>query len=152
MGHLNLPASKRNPRQWKLLDLVSAAFFGLVFLFFLLVFTPLGDSLAASGRQALLLSTSDPRQRLRLIELIEAGRHPQQIEACSADSVDHMPCEDPRRNSQLSREMNFYRERHCPLPDETPLCLIPTPNGYKVPVQWPQSLHKVCMFNLMFIS
>ncbi|XP_065864760.1 probable pectin methyltransferase QUA3 [Euphorbia lathyris] len=148
MGHLNLPASKRNPRQWKLLDLVSAAFFGLVFLFFLLVFTPLGDSLAASGRQALLLSTSDPRQRHRLVELIESGRHPQTIEACPEDAVDHMPCEDPRRNSQLSREMNFYRERHCPPTDETPLCLIPPPKGYKIPVQWPQSLHKIWHSNM----
>lgn len=148
MGHLNLPASKRNPRQWKLLDLVSATFFALVFLFFLLVFTPLGDSLAASGRQALLLSSPDPRQRHRLVELIEAGRHPQPIEACTADAVDHMPCEDPRRNSQLSREMNFYRERHCPLPDDTPLCLIPPPNGYKIPVQWPQSLHKIWHANM----
>ncbi|XP_050237427.1 probable pectin methyltransferase QUA3 [Mercurialis annua] len=148
MGHLNLPASKRNPRQWKLLDLVTAAFFFLVFLFFLLVFTPLGDSLAASGRQSLLLSTSDPRQRHRLVELIEAGRHTQPIEACPADSADHMPCEDPRRNSQLSREMNFYRERHCPVPDETPLCLIPPPNGYKIPVQWPQSLHKIWHANM----
>ncbi|KAJ9188380.1 hypothetical protein P3X46_003742 [Hevea brasiliensis] len=150
MGHLNLPVSKRNPRQWKLLDLVSAAFFALVFLFFLLVFTPLGDSLAASGRQALLLSTSDPRQRLRLVELIEAGHHPQPIEACSADSVDHMPCEDPRRNRQLSREMNFYRERHCPLLVETPFCLIPPPNGYKIPVQWPQSLHKIWHANMPY--
>lgn len=144
MGHVNLPASKRNPRQWKLLDLVSAAFFGLVFLFFLLVFTPLGDSMAASGRQDLLRSTSDPRQRHRLVELIEAGHNAQPIEACPVGSVDHMPCEDPRRNSQLSREMNFYRERHCPLPDDTPLCLIPPPFGYKIPVQWPHSLHKVC--------
>ena len=70
MGHLNLPASKRTPRQWRLLDLVSAAFFGIVILFFLLVFTPLGDSMAASGRQALLLSTTaDPRQRHRLVAL-----------------------------------------------------------------------------------
>ena len=143
MGHLNLPASKRNPRQWKLLDIISAIFFGLVLLFFLLVFTPLGDSLAASGRQSLLLSTSDPKQRHRLVALVELGHHHQPIEACPADSVDHMPCEDPRRNSQLSREMNFYRERQCPLPDEVPLCLIPSPLGYKIPVQWPQSLHKV---------
>lgn len=143
MGHLNLPASKRNSRQWKLLDIVSAAFFGLVFIFFLLVFTPLGDSLAASGRQALLLSAPDPRQRQRLVALIESGHHHQPIDACPADSVDHMPCEDPRRNSQLSREMNFYRERHCPLPDQTPLCLIPPPNGYKISVRWPESLGKV---------
>lgn len=143
MGHLNLPTSKRGPRQWRLLDLVSAAFFGFVFFFLLLVFTPLGDSLAASGRQALLLSTADPGQHQRLVALVEGGSQSATIEACAADSVDHMPCEDPRRNSQLSREMNFYRERHCPLPDETPLCLIPPPDGYKIPVQWPESLHKV---------
>ncbi|KAE8699745.1 putative methyltransferase PMT13 [Hibiscus syriacus] len=148
MGHLNLPASKRNPRQWKLLDFISAVFFGLVLLFFLLVFTPLGDSMAASGRQTLLLSTSDPRQRHRLVSLVELGHHHKPIEACPADSVDHMPCEDPRRNSQLSREMNLYRERHCPLPDETPLCLIPPPPGYKIPVQWPESLHKIWHSNM----
>nr|QTZ19607.1 putative methyltransferase PMT13 [Bixa orellana]QTZ19608.1 putative methyltransferase PMT13 [Bixa orellana] len=150
MGHLSPPASKRNPRQWKLLDIVSAAFFGLVLLFFLLVFTPLGDSMAASGRQALLLSTSDPRQRHRLVALIELGHHHQPIEACPVDSVDHMPCEDPRRNSQLSREMNYYRERHCPLPDEVPLCLIPPPQGYKIPVQWPESLHKIWHSNMPY--
>lgn len=141
MGHLNLPSSKRSPRQWRLLDLISAAFFGIVFLFFLLVFTPLGDSLAASGRQA--LSNSDPRQRHRLIALVELGTKSVTIDSCPADSVDHMPCEDPRRNSQLSREMNFYRERHCPLPEDTPLCLIPPPDGYMIPVQWPQSLDRV---------
>ncbi|KAE8733346.1 putative methyltransferase PMT13 [Hibiscus syriacus] len=142
MGHVNLPASKRNPRQWTVLDIVSAVLFALVLLFFLLVFTPLGDSMSASGRQALFLSTSDPRQRHRLVSLVELGHHHKPIEACPADSVDHMPCEDPRRNSQLSREMNWYRERHCPLPDEMPLCLIPPPPGYKIPVQWPESLHK----------
>ena len=54
MGHLNLPISKRKAQQWKLLDIISAIVFGLLLVFFLLVFTPLGDSLAASGRQALL--------------------------------------------------------------------------------------------------
>ena len=153
MGHLNLPASKRSSRQCRLLDLISAAFFGIVIVFFLLVFTPLGDSLAASGRQALLLSTNaDPKQRHRLVTLVELGQHHQPIEACPADAVDHMPCEDPRRNSQLSREMNFYRERHCPLPEETPLCLIPPPNGYKIPVPWPDSLTKVCVILRSFNS
>lgn len=152
MGHLNLPSSKRNNRQYRLLDIVTAAFFFAVILFFLLVFTRLGDSLAASGRQALLQSNSaDPRHRYRLVALVEAGHH-QTIEACSADAVDHMPCEDPRRNSQLSREMNFYRERHCPKPEETPLCLIPPPHGYRFPVQWPESLHKVSLYlSMLFI-
>ncbi|GMN61319.1 hypothetical protein TIFTF001_030402 [Ficus carica] len=149
MGHLNLPPSKRGARQWRLLDLITAALFAIVIVFFLFVFTPLGDSLAASGRQTLLLSSNaDPKQRHRLVTVVETGHHHQPIEACSADAVDHMPCEDPRRNSQLSREMNFYRERHCPLPEETPLCLIPPPDGYKIPVQWPESLHKIWHRNM----
>lgn len=151
MGHLNLPSSKRNVRQWRLLDLVSAAFFAAVLIFFLLLCTPLGDSLAASGRQTLLRSASgDPRQRSRLIAQVESGRHNTAIDACSADYVDYMPCEDPRINSQLSREMNFYRERHCPLPKDTPLCLIPPTQGYRVPVQWPESLHKIWHENMPY--
>ncbi|CAN1236847.1 Probable pectin methyltransferase QUA3 [Linum grandiflorum] len=147
MGLLNLP-SKRASKKWKLLDLVSAAFFGLVILFLYLVFTPSGDSLAATGRQSRLRSKSDPIHRHRLVHLLETATQPQPIEACSAGDVDHMPCEDPRRNSQLSREMNFYRERHCPALDDTPLCLIPPPNGYRVPVQWPDSLHKIWHANM----
>ena len=54
MGHLNLPISKCKAQQWKLLDIISAIVFGLLLVFFLLVFTPLGDSLAAFGCQALL--------------------------------------------------------------------------------------------------
>ncbi|PHU29194.1 putative methyltransferase PMT13 [Capsicum chinense] len=151
MGHLNLPSSKRNARQWRVLDLVSAAFFAAVLIFFLLLCTPLGDSLAASGRQSLLRSASgDPRQRSRLIAQVESGRNNREIDACSADYVDHMPCEDPRINSQLSREMNFYRERHCPLPKDTPLCLIPPTQGYRVPVQWPESLHKIWHENMPY--
>ncbi|XP_030466384.2 probable pectin methyltransferase QUA3 [Syzygium oleosum] len=146
MGHLSLPASKRSPRQWKLLDLAIAILLGLVSLFFLLVFTRLGDSLAASGRQSLLLASRD---HARLVAAVESGRlYPGRIEPCPGDYADHMPCEDPRRNSQLSREMNFYRERHCPPPEEAPLCLVPPPVGYKIPVQWPASLDKIWHSNM----
>ncbi|CAN6480738.1 unnamed protein product [Victoria cruziana] len=144
MGHVN-PTSKKHGREWKFLDLVSLAFFVAVAVFFLLVFTRLGDSLAASGRQALALSATDARQRARIVALVEEG---QPLEACPADAVDHMPCEDPRKNSQLSRERNFYRERHCPVPEESPLCLIPPPSGYQIPVQWPDSMYKIWHSNV----
>ncbi|CAM8891889.1 hypothetical protein QQ045_025571 [Rhodiola kirilowii] len=150
MGHLNLPSSKRNPnsRQFRLLDIITAFFFFIVILFFVLVFTPLGDPLAASGRQALISSsTADPKHRQRLVALLESGKQTT-IDACPYEAVDHMPCEDPRRNSQLSREMNFYRERQCPRPEESPLCLIPPPVGYKISVQWPESLHKIWHSNM----
>ncbi|KAK1295818.1 putative methyltransferase PMT13 [Acorus calamus] len=154
MGHLNLPASKRGGAstagQWRILDAVTGLLFALVLAFFVLVFTSLGDSLAASGRRTLARASSaavDPRQRGRVISVIEAGGRAT-VEACSAEELDHMPCEDPRRNSQLSRDMNFYRERHCPPPEETPLCLIPPPEGYRIPVTWPESLHKIWHSNM----
>lgn len=146
MGHINLtsPKQRNNPtRKWQLLDFISMIFFAVVILFFLLIFSPLGDSLAASGTQALIRSiAADPKQRYGLLALIESGKHPE-IESCPAHTVDYMPCEDPNRNSQLSREMNFYRERYCPVVDDTPLCLISPPQGYHVPIWWPESLHKV---------
>lgn len=111
--------------------------------------TPLGDSLADSGRKTLMSSSvSDPRQRHKLLSLIESGGSTRKIDVCENGDVDYMPCEDPKRNSQLSREMNFYRERHCPMIEETPLCLVPNPVGYKIPVQWPQSLHKIWHSNM----
>lgn len=151
----NPPASKKTSlgKQWKLLDLVTALFFGIVFVFFILVFTSLGDPIAASGRQALLRGAgADPKQRMKLIAAVESGAGDRRtvIEACPAEYVDYMPCEDPKRSSQLSRVMNFYRERHCPKPGESLLCLIPPPQGYKIPVRWPDSLHKIWHSNMPY--
>ncbi|RWR87613.1 putative methyltransferase PMT13 [Cinnamomum micranthum f. kanehirae] len=150
MGHLNLAGSKRHGRQWRLLDLVSAALFLIVFVFFLLVFTPLGDSLAASGSRSLALSNAaDPRQRERLLAVVDSAGHPAaEVEACMADAADHMPCEDPRRKIRFSSDMNYDRERHCPAPGEEPLCLVPPADGYRIPVSWPESLRKIWHNNM----
>lgn len=72
------------------------------------------------------------------------------IESCPVEEVDQMPCEDPRRNSQLDRYMNFYRERHCPEPGEWLLCLVPSPQGYRVRIPWPESLHKIWHDNMPY--
>ncbi|XP_073127019.1 probable pectin methyltransferase QUA3 isoform X1 [Henckelia pumila] len=149
MAHYNLPSSKhRNVRQWRLRNIITAAFFGAAFLFYLVVFTPLGGSLAATRGQRLL--PSDPRRRAKLVTQVELGQQAVKIDSCPSEMVDHMPCEDPKISSQLSREMNFYRERHCPPLEETPLCLIPPPRGYRVSVQWPESLHKIWHDNMPY--
>ncbi|XP_061976111.1 probable methyltransferase PMT23 [Populus nigra] len=60
--------------------------------------------------------------------------------ACKGPAaVDYIPCLD---NSQAIKELKSrrhmeHRERHCPQP--SPRCLVPLPNGYKVPVPWPKS-------------
>ncbi|URD79359.1 hypothetical protein MUK42_09856 [Musa troglodytarum] len=153
MAHVNLPQGRRWPGRprWGVLDLVSAALFTAVFVLLVLIVTSLGDSLAASGRRALARSAAGSRQRERIVALLDSPTaSPFAIDSCPAEEVDNMPCEDPRRNSQLSREMNFYRVRHCPLPGETPLCLVPPPKGYRIPVPWPESLHKIWHDNMPY--
>ncbi|XP_071698083.1 probable pectin methyltransferase QUA3 [Rutidosis leptorrhynchoides] len=153
MGNLDLTSSKqthtRQQHRWRFLDLVSLIFFAAIFLFFILVLTPLGDSIAVSGSQDLITSTTGAKRRHHLIALIEAGRNVT-IQPCDSDSVDYMPCEDPNRNRLLSRDMNYYRERHCPAPEERQLCLVPPPEGYNIPIQWPTSLYKIWHENMPY--
>lgn len=54
-------------------------------------------------------------------------------------AVDYIPCLDNIKaiKSLRSRRHMEHRERHCPKPN--PRCLIPLPQGYKVPVPWPKS-------------
>lgn len=131
----------RQVRQWKLLDVVSALLFLAVLMFVVCVLTPAGDSLAASGKRALTLM-NDEYQR-------QTGSGTDELIApCPVEFVDHIPCEDPRRSSELSRERNLYRERHCPLPKEKLRCLIPPPSHYKIPVLWPHSLLKIWHANI----
>ncbi|KAL6882605.1 hypothetical protein ACP4OV_011295 [Aristida adscensionis] len=114
--------------QWSFLDVVWAVFLLAVVVFLALVFTPRrGDPLAAASARA--ASAVPP---------------------CAASEVDLLPCEDPRRSSRLSREMNYYRERHCPARGEAPACLVPPPRGYRVPVPWPESLHKIWHDNMPY--
>lgn len=108
--------------QWSFLDVVWAVFLVAVLVFLALVFTP---------------RRGDP---LPVAATVRAGTA---VPPCAASEVDLLPCEDPRRSSRLSREMNYYRERHCPARGEAPACLVPPPRGYRVPVPWPESLHKV---------
>ncbi|KAL2537661.1 Methyltransferase [Forsythia ovata] len=53
----------------------------------------------------------DSSQRVRVVALLESRSQTavHEIDSCLADMVDHMPCDDPRINSQLSREMNYYK-------------------------------------------
>ncbi|KAL2496044.1 Methyltransferase [Forsythia ovata] len=71
-------------------------------------------SIGQVGRVRSSRSGFDLSQRARVVGMLESESQTttQEIDSCPADMVDHMPCEDPRINGQLSREMNYYRERH----------------------------------------
>ncbi|KAL3834816.1 hypothetical protein ACJIZ3_009552 [Penstemon smallii] len=61
---------------------------------------------------------------------------------------DYIPCLD---NWQAIKELTSrrhmeHRERHCP--DPSPRCLVPMPQGYKVPVPWPKSRDMIWYSNV----
>lgn len=56
---------------------------------------------------------------------------------------DFIPCLDNVKAIRKLRSTKHYehRERHCP--EEGPSCLVPLPQGYKIPIAWPKSRDKV---------
>ncbi|KAH9562013.1 hypothetical protein CY35_05G050800 [Sphagnum magellanicum] len=164
LGSIDL--AKKPSRQWKLLDFISLTMMAGIVILFLLIFTSLGDSLAASG-QLYLDHEESAAAQLQLAgaktsssvksdftgstvsssfwEQVENG---QLVEFCSDRYVDHMPCHDPKRAVKLSRERNFYKERHCPPAAEKLNCLIPSPPQYQRPIPWPESLRKIWYGNI----
>ncbi|XP_047342035.1 probable methyltransferase PMT21 [Impatiens glandulifera] len=58
---------------------------------------------------------------------------------CSNDFQDYTPCTDPKRWHRYGLYRLTFMERHCPPAIERKECLVPLPDGYKVPIRWPQS-------------
>ncbi|KAL2936541.1 putative methyltransferase PMT23 [Bienertia sinuspersici] len=61
-------------------------------------------------------------------------------EVCKgASMVDYIPCLDNWKEIKAlkSRKHMEHRERHCPKPNSR--CLVPLPQGYKIPILWPKS-------------
>ncbi|CAO1942531.1 unnamed protein product [Urochloa humidicola] len=66
----------------------------------------------------------------------------------SSASTDYIPCLDNEKAIKKLRSTKHYehRERHCP--EEPPTCLVPLPEGYKCPIEWPKSRDKVWYSNV----
>lgn len=61
---------------------------------------------------------------------------------------DYIPCLDNWQAIRRLRSTKHYehRERHCP--EEPPTCLVPLPEGYKLPIEWPTSREKIWYYNV----
>ncbi|MCO5554911.1 hypothetical protein L7F22_008449 [Adiantum nelumboides] len=62
-----------------------------------------------------------------------------EFKECNITLQDLTPCTDPWRWRKYDSHRMAFRERHCPPPSERLDCLVPPPEGYKVPVLWPRS-------------
>ncbi|KAE8676547.1 putative methyltransferase PMT27 [Hibiscus syriacus] len=66
----------------------------------------------------------------------------------STSGPDYIPCLDNLEAIRhlYSRKHYEHRERHCP--EEPPTCLVPLPEGYKRPIEWPKSREKIWYHNV----
>ncbi|XP_073131805.1 probable methyltransferase PMT20 [Henckelia pumila] len=58
---------------------------------------------------------------------------------CGLEFQDYTPCTDPKRWKKYSLHRLSFLERHCPPVFEKKECIIPPPDGYKLPIRWPKS-------------
>lgn len=65
-------------------------------------------------------------------------------------AMDYIPCLDNKEAiKRLPSTRRFqHRERHCPSADKFPMCLVPLPKGYKVPIRWPRSRDEIWLDNV----
>ncbi|CAN0877399.1 Probable methyltransferase PMT26 [Linum grandiflorum] len=66
----------------------------------------------------------------------------------STAGPDFIPCLDNWKaiQSLISTKHYEHRERQCP--EEPPTCLVPLPEGYKRPIEWPKSRKKIWYSNV----
>lgn len=68
---------------------------------------------------------------------------------CNGEAgADYIPCLDNMEAIKKLHSTKHYehRERHCP--EEGPTCLVPIPDGYQRPIQWPNSRDKIWYHNV----
>jgi SAM-dependent methyltransferase len=61
---------------------------------------------------------------------------------------DYIPCLDNLQAIKSLRSTKHYehRERHCP--ENPPTCLVPVPEGYQRPIEWPTSRERIWYHNV----
>ncbi|KAK9699026.1 hypothetical protein RND81_08G148200 [Saponaria officinalis] len=69
---------------------------------------------------------------------------------CAADYQDYTPCTDPRRWKKYGYQRLTFLERHCPPVFERKECLVPPPDGYKLPIRWPKSKNECWYRNVPY--
>ncbi|KAG5023026.1 hypothetical protein JHK82_018929 [Glycine max] len=67
---------------------------------------------------------------------------------CSIDFQDYTPCTNPRRWKKYISYRHTFLERHCPPKLERKDCLVPPPDGYKLPIRWPKSIDECWYSNV----
>ncbi|GJN39178.1 hypothetical protein PR202_gb28279 [Eleusine coracana subsp. coracana] len=74
------------------------------------------------------------------------------VQVCDARHSELIPCLDRELHYRLRLRLNLslteHYERHCPPAPRRLNCLIPPPDGYRVPIRWPTSRDEVWQANI----
>ncbi|KAH9312877.1 hypothetical protein KI387_027912, partial [Taxus chinensis] len=77
---------------------------------------------------------------------------PKTFPVCDSKLSELIPCLDRNLIYQLKMKLDLglmeHYERHCPPQERRYNCLIPPPQGYKVPIPWPASRDEVWKVNI----
>ncbi|KAJ4956386.1 hypothetical protein NE237_013169 [Protea cynaroides] len=77
---------------------------------------------------------------------------PKSFPVCDDRHSELIPCLDRNLIYQMRLKLDLslmeHYERHCPPPERRYNCLIPPPQGYKVPIKWPRSRDEVWKANI----
>ncbi|XP_058731073.1 probable methyltransferase PMT26 [Vicia villosa] len=61
---------------------------------------------------------------------------------------DYIPCLDNLKAIKSLRTTKHYEHRERQCPQDPPTCLVPIPEGYKRPIEWPKSREKIWYSNV----
>lgn len=106
----------------------------------------LNETVAESGSFATQATESKNEKEARLSA---KGQNGFSWKLCNSTAgPDYIPCLDNLQAIKNLRSTKHYehRERHCP--QIPPTCLVPLPEGYKHPIEWPKSRDKIWYFNV----
>ncbi|KAK9266322.1 hypothetical protein L1049_019453 [Liquidambar formosana] len=111
-----------------------------------------------SGAQSELLNETTTQNGAWSTQAVESknekeAQQPQQTgyswKLCNVTAgPDYIPCLDNLQAIRNLRTTKHYehRERHCP--EQAPTCLVPLPDGYRRPIEWPTSREKIWYYNV----
>ncbi|KAL3682379.1 hypothetical protein R1sor_000401 [Riccia sorocarpa] len=107
------------------------------------------DEKALESRKDDETKSSDDTATEDEVEVTDDGKVIWQV--CSFEGAqDYIPCLDNKKEiKKLPSTKHFeHRERHCPVGNDMPSCILPLPEGYKVRIDWPESRDKIWHSNV----
>ncbi|TQE07957.1 hypothetical protein C1H46_006490 [Malus baccata] len=101
------------------------------------------------GSTEVIESQNEKETQQSLSDEHKSGHDERKWKVCDVTAgPDYIPCLDNWGSIKKLPNTGHYehRERHCP--DEASTCLVPLPEGYKRPIQWPTSREKIWYHNV----